>query len=35
MTIHFVAADGRVQQTQPVDVAHSQPGAMRTASSAP
>ena len=35
MKIHFVAADGRVQQTQPVDMGHSQPGATRTASSAP
>lgn len=35
MTIHFVAADGRVQQTQPTEMAPSQAGAMRTASSRP
>ena len=35
LTIHFVAADGRVQQAQPLDPAASPAGAMRTASTAP
>ncbi|MBU3729761.1 MAG: hypothetical protein FGM37_11035 [Phycisphaerales bacterium] len=34
LTIHFAAADGRVQQTQPLDMGHSPTGAaVRTASS--
>ncbi len=32
LTIHFVAADGRVQQTQPLEAGHSPSGAVRTAS---
>lgn len=35
LTIHFVAADGRVQQAQPLDPAVPSAGAMRTASTAP
>ena len=35
LTIHFVAADGRVQQAQPLDPGVSSAGAMRTASTAP
>ena len=34
-TIHFVSADGRVQQTQPVETGHSSAGAVRTASGKP
>lgn len=35
ITIHFVAADGRVQQTQPLEPGHSPSGAVRTASGNP
>ena len=34
-TIYFVAADGRVQQTQPLELGHSPAGAVRTASGNP
>ena len=35
MTLHFVAADGRVQQVQPLEMGHSPAGVVRTASGTP